>query len=308
MEQIHDCEDETEVCRNTAGAYDCEPRACDRGYRLDPITRLCQDVDECEENGALCGAGQRCINTPGSFVCVPAAAATATAAPTAHTAHTAPATQQTTARPDPRRPRPGACPSGFRAGASPGLCDDINECQEGSHSCRQDEVCVNELGRFRCERGRPSPTTPSPSTDCPQGYQFSRLHRQCVGEKLWSAQRTRCLLYPLALTVEPSSPDVDECATGTHNCSPSERCVNEGGAFQCSPACEPGFRVRAAGRLTATVCEDIDECAEGLHSCLIASQRCRNTNGSFTCEDSPPCPSGYFRTPSGGCDGRTQII
>lgn len=71
-------------------------------------------------------------------------------------------------------------------------------------------------------------------------------------------------------------PDVDECATETHSCSPSERCVNEEGAFQCSPACEPGFRVqpsRSSSRLTAVVCVDIDECAEGLHSCLIATQR-----------------------------------
>lgn len=73
---------------------------------------------------------------------------------------------------------------------------------------------------------------------------------------------------------------MDECAAGTHNCSPSEQCVNEEGTFQCSPACRPGFRVQAVPRVPgnvastkAAVCEDIDECAEGLHSCLLATQR-----------------------------------
>lgn len=45
LEQLDDCDPDEEVCRNTAGAYDCEAlpeRLCDRGYRLDATTKLCR--------------------------------------------------------------------------------------------------------------------------------------------------------------------------------------------------------------------------------------------------------------------------
>ena len=41
VEQIDGCQQDSEVCRNTAGAYECDPR-CDLGFRLSPTTRVCE--------------------------------------------------------------------------------------------------------------------------------------------------------------------------------------------------------------------------------------------------------------------------
>ena len=35
-------------------------------------------------------------------------------------------------------------------------------------------------------------------------------------------------------------PDIDECATGVHNCKSNERCVNEPGRFICK--CADGYK------------------------------------------------------------------
>ncbi|KAJ1525633.1 hypothetical protein ONE63_008851 [Megalurothrips usitatus] len=294
LENIHDCQPDTEICRNTPGAYDCDQR-CDQGFRLDPASRLCQDIDECTELGGRppCPSpSHQCVNVPGSFVCVPGAAGGRTAAAAAGTrCPLRPPRRQR----GPARAHQGSRPVPARGCATRSLVADVDECAGGTHTCRRGEQCVNEVGRFRCEPppppppGASGPPTSTPAPRCPQGFQLSRQHRQCV--------------------------DVDECAGQTHNCSPSEKCVNVEGSFQCSPACEPGFRVRAPTRASAATAwegRSRGACPSLAHTALCDSVvppvRCRNTPGSFLCEDSPPCPAGYARTPSGGCDDVNECL
>jgi len=43
-EQLDSCESTSEVCRNTAGAYECDA-TCESGYRYDIRARSCQGKD-----------------------------------------------------------------------------------------------------------------------------------------------------------------------------------------------------------------------------------------------------------------------
>ena len=76
--------------------------------------------------------------------------------------------------------------------------------------------------------------------------------------------------------------DIQECATGTHNCLAVATCSETPGSFTCT--CPQGF---AGDGITA--CTDIDECSTGTHNCH-ADAACSNTAGSFTCA----CNAGYF--------------
>jgi hypothetical protein len=74
--------------------------------------------------------------------------------------------------------------------------------------------------------------------------------------------------------------DIDECATGTDNCSDNASCTNTVGSFSC--ACNAGY----SG--DGVTCTDIDECATDTDNCS-ANASCTNTPGSFSCA----CNAGY---------------
>nr|XP_032519767.1 cartilage oligomeric matrix protein [Danaus plexippus plexippus] len=68
--------DELVSCRNTEGGFECG--ACPTGYRgssgwsgagQERRKEGCVDVDECDQD--VCPRGRLCVNTPGSFTCVP---------------------------------------------------------------------------------------------------------------------------------------------------------------------------------------------------------------------------------------------
>ncbi|XP_006864718.1 PREDICTED: vitamin K-dependent protein S [Chrysochloris asiatica] len=52
----------TAVCKNIPGDFECE---CPEGYRHNPKSKSCEDVDECSEN--MCT--QLCVNYPGGYSC-----------------------------------------------------------------------------------------------------------------------------------------------------------------------------------------------------------------------------------------------
>ena len=69
------CEDSNAICKNTPGSYICE--TCESGYKartdwtslLSTFIGECVDINECEEDEAICGDNSICQNTEGSFDC-----------------------------------------------------------------------------------------------------------------------------------------------------------------------------------------------------------------------------------------------
>lgn len=53
-------------CANEPGSFSCE---CPEGYEI-MGTRLCQDINECENGAHQCGEGQMCVNVHGSYRCL----------------------------------------------------------------------------------------------------------------------------------------------------------------------------------------------------------------------------------------------
>ena len=81
---------------------------------------------------------------------------------------------------------------------------------------------------------------------------------------------------------------VDECVTGTHDCSPHALCQDTYSSYTCK--CLPGFV--GSGKM----CADIDECRQG--SVICGPQAlCFNTLGAYQCQ----CHVGLYLAPSGVC-------
>lgn len=100
-------------CINSPGSYQC---ICDRGYQLGIDEITCEDIDECQiwakSGNELCMG--KCVNTPGSFLCT--------------------------------------CPEGYQVMSDGITCKDIDECSENLNFCELDQICINLLGSFKCER------------------------------------------------------------------------------------------------------------------------------------------------------------
>ncbi|XP_031754337.1 fibulin-1 isoform X3 [Xenopus tropicalis] len=93
-----------------------------------------------------------------------------------------------------------------------------------------------------------------------------------------------------------SCEDIDECATGTHNCLPNFNCQNTPGSFRCRPKvqCSSGFIQDALGN-----CIDINECVSVNAPCP-PGQTCINTEGSYTCQRHVVnCGRGYHLSADG---------
>uniref|UniRef100_A0A673A6I2 Fibulin-1 n=1 Tax=Sphaeramia orbicularis TaxID=375764 RepID=A0A673A6I2_9TELE len=110
--------------------------------------------------------------------------------------------------------------------------------------------------------------------------------------------QARCSCFPgfSLKTNGRTCEDVDECATNTHSCRPSERCVNTVGSFVCElqVTCPAGYQLKNS------VCEDIDECVLRTHNCG-SSFMCENTVGSFICGPKHKCISGFKQDSHGNC-------
>ncbi|XP_035677024.1 mucin-5AC-like [Branchiostoma floridae] len=250
----HNCSPDA-TCTDTVGSFTC---ACNPGYSGDGLT--CTDIDECADGSHNCANDATCTNTVGSFTC--------------------------------------ACNPGYSGNGV--ICTDDDECADGSHNCSPDATCTNTPGSFTCAcssgysgngiictaqqcltliapaHGALSPTGPYHVQDvvtfiCNPGYELdgaSSVTCQANNNGLiWS-------------DIIPTCGDIDECADGSHYCSPDATCTDTAGSFTC--ACNPGY---SGDGLT---CTDDDECADGSHYCS-PDATCTNTAGSFTCA----CYPGY---------------
>uniref|UniRef100_A0A8D0L9G6 Fibulin-5 n=1 Tax=Sphenodon punctatus TaxID=8508 RepID=A0A8D0L9G6_SPHPU len=168
---------------------------------------------------------------------------------------------------------------------------DVDECRTIAEACRGDMVCVNQNGGYLCTPRTnpvyrspylnpysniyPPPPVPAPAPNYPTvtrplicrfGYQMDE-NNQCV--------------------------DVDECASESHQCNPTQICINTEGGYTCS--CTDGYWLLEGqcldidecryGYCQQLSCQDVNECASD-NPCV---QNCVNTYGSFLCR----CDPGY---------------
>ncbi|XP_054984738.1 adhesion G protein-coupled receptor E5 isoform X2 [Sorex araneus] len=130
------------------------------------------------------------------------------------------------------------------------ICEDINECAPSLNvSCGRLADCVNTEGSYHCE--------------CISGY------RLASGESKFRNKS------------ENTCRDVDECASGTHECPSTTTCVNTPGSYKCR--CPPGWMPKLKAGTPNTVCQDVDECITGQHTCHNSTV-CINTQGAFVCQ------------------------
>jgi fibulin 1/2 len=263
-------------CANIPGSFRCVSKQCPRGHQLDFRTGNCNpvicprglhaddigncvDIDECVERPEVCRTNQECRNTVGSYVCRNLL----------------------------------TCSSGYELNEGGTRCEDIDECQTGTHECQGALMqCVNRPGSYICQ--------------CPEGYQNNHALRVCedLDECLYSshvcAQNARCentygtyrcVCHDGFVSGEDSRvcEDIDECQR--HGMC-HQTCRNTWGSFQC--LCDEGYRLGTDGR----TCDDVDECQQAADAGVqVCHGVCENTHGSFTCV----CPSGYQMA----SDGRT---
>ncbi|XP_070175147.1 uncharacterized protein [Littorina saxatilis] len=247
------------------------------------------DVDECEENPDVCGQGQLCSNTNGSFVC--------------------------------------SCLPGFSKDSA-GTCQDVDECDDesGLNTCGEIEVCNNFAGNFSCTcrngykmvtgnckdvdecennnggcQQKCQNVVGSYNCECLFGYRLKSDRTSCTqvedvckkeanlvcqhGCTLQADDTAVCFCnsgYRLA-TDKQACQDIDECAASPKPCS--DNCTNTVGSFSCS--CPTGKKLDN-DKLTCIDCPKGsygDGCSSTCN-CGIGSERCNAVTGCV-------CKSGW---------------
>ncbi|XP_047519049.1 fibrillin-1 isoform X2 [Pieris napi] len=213
-----DCNRMSQFCINTRGSFYCQDKVskhCPPGFKTDPATNKCEDIDECEDGQDICRPDQICVNILGEYDCKPKNSKSVT-----------------------------SCPDGMRMNPNRQMCEDIDECVEGTHLCDQYQNCLNTNGSHecRCKLGFELDHTTGACTDInecatdqntciPQSQRCDNT----VGSYLcirFISCGTGYILHHSSSTCE----DIDECALGTHNCDragPEYHCANIPGSFRC---------------------------------------------------------------------------
>uniref|UniRef100_A0ABI7ZME8 EGF-like domain-containing protein n=1 Tax=Felis catus TaxID=9685 RepID=A0ABI7ZME8_FELCA len=204
------------------------PNPCLPGYEPDEQER-CVDVDECAQALHDCRPSQECHNLPGSYQCT---------CPDGYRKIGPECVDIDECRYRYCQHRcvnlPGSfrcqCEPGFQLGPNNRSCVDVNECDMGA-PCEQ--RCFNSYGTFLCR--------------CHQGYELHRDGFSCndIDECSYSSYlcQYRCVNEPgrfschcpqgYQLLATRLCQDIDECESGTHQCSEAQTCVNFHGGYRC---------------------------------------------------------------------------
>ncbi|KAK5619115.1 hypothetical protein CRENBAI_025776 [Crenichthys baileyi] len=146
-----------------------------------------------------------------------------------------------------------SCTTGFSLALDGNSCDDVNECD--NNPCSQE--CVNIYGSFQCY--------------CREGYYLKEDRYTCedidecsqsIGDlcafkciNVVGSYRCACPPHGYVSAANGRTcRDIDECRTGTHNCSFSQSCHNLQGSFKClSFDCPQNYK-----KVSDTHCERIN--------------------------------------------------
>ncbi|XP_073903349.1 hemicentin-1 isoform X3 [Castor canadensis] len=300
------------TCHNAMGTYYC---SCPKGLTIAADGRTCQDIDECALGGHTCHSGQDCDNTIGSYRCVVRCGIGFRRTSDGLSCQDINECQESS----PCHQRCFNVIGSFHCGCEPGYqlkgrkCMDIDECKDGTHQCRYNQICENTRGSYRCV--------------CPRGFRSQGIGRPCM-------DINECEQVPKPCAHQCSNrPGSFQCVCppGQHllgdgkSCAALERLPNYGAQYNSynparfSPVRNnhqphqhyrqhshryssysesrksrtPLSRTRRTSRKTCPegseahhdTCVDIDEC-QNRDTC---QHECKNTIGSYQCI----CPPGY---------------
>nr|XP_023667897.1 latent-transforming growth factor beta-binding protein 4 isoform X2 [Paramormyrops kingsleyae] len=263
-------------CQNVPGSFRCR---CFTGYELRGNT--CLDINECK-NDLQC-PGQECVNTKGSFRCVPCRPGFELKNQQCQDV------DECLQNPSPCvnsqcENSPGSyqcvCSSGYKLEGN--SCIDVDECEDPSQ-CAGEE-CVNLKGSYRCipcRRGYIIQNGRCTDVDECQSLQGCGPEGICVN----TAGSYHCDCQPGYRAAGPGHQckDINECFEGEY-CFPHGECMNTEGSYLC--VCSEGFK----SSMNLSSCIDVDECARP-EACQDGS--CVNTQGSFQCQ----CDVGFMTNP-----------
>ncbi|XP_050685092.1 latent-transforming growth factor beta-binding protein 4-like isoform X2 [Leptidea sinapis] len=172
-ERLDDCQRLSQYCINTHGSYFCQDhvsKRCSPGFKVNSDTGICEDIDECEESTEVCKRNEVCVNLPGAYNCKSKISTL------------------------PKLVNKKKCQEGTRIRPGGTVCEDIDECREGTHLCDQFQNCINTFGAHECR--------------CKNGFELDSSTGSCV--------------------------DIDECALKLDNCEEALHCLNVLGSFTCT--------------------------------------------------------------------------
>ncbi|KAL2093891.1 hypothetical protein ACEWY4_011203 [Coilia grayii] len=256
-------------CKDANCGQKCEGNGtcvCYEGFKLKPDGKACDDINECLLGSYHCRAGERCINTLGSYRCQrDVSCGTGYELTDSNLCkdidecetgtHNCPAEFECQNTPGSFRCRPKVqCGQGFIQDAL-GSCIDINECLSQSGPCPTGQTCFNTVGSYTCQRN---------SVSCGRGYHLNEEGTRCV--------------------------DIDECKQPEGVCA-GHGCINLVGSYRCE--CRAGYVFNSLTR----VCEDINECRH--YPGRLCAHKCENMLGSYKCS----CTTGFKLSSDGrNCD------
>ncbi|XP_030069689.1 fibulin-5 [Microcaecilia unicolor] len=164
------------------------------------------------------------------------------------------------------------CTNGFQMDRSTGQCIDVDECRTIPDACRGEMLCVNQNGGYLCIP-RTNPVYRSPYVN-PYINPNAPPPAPVPAPNYPSAPRPLLCRFGYQMDGNNQCVDVDECASGGHQCNPTQICINTEGGYTCS--CTDGYW------LLEGQCLDIDECRYG-----YCQQLCANVPGSYSCTCNP---------------------
>ncbi|XP_062283921.1 fibulin-2-like [Scomber scombrus] len=254
-------------CTPVGGRPQC---SCFPGFSLMSDQRSCEDINECLSAHA-CQLNERCVNTAGSYICQ----------------------------------RLISCPPGYQINSD--ICEDINECEQGSHNCGLGFDCVNTEGSFRCD---PKPSCPVGFNQDTQGNcididECGAVVQPCSSgfnciNTVGSYMCQRKIICNRGYHASPDGSrciDVDECQTSLHRCGEGQLCHNLPGSYRCE--CQTGYQYDSFRRM----CVDVNECWR--YPGRLCAQTCENTPGSYECS----CTSGFRLSGDGkNCEDLNECL
>ncbi|CAH2243695.1 jg8755 [Pararge aegeria aegeria] len=221
-----DCNKMSQFCINIRGSFHCQDKGskhCPPGFKTNSITNKCEDINECDDGQDICRPDQICVNVLGEYDCK--------------------------AKVYSRTSSKYECPDGMRKNKANSLCEDIDECTEGTHLCDLYQNCLNTNGSHECH--------------CIKGFELDPKTRACT--------------------------DINECATDLNNCIPeTQRCDNTVGSFLCIRflSCGTGYTLHHSTSTCEDIDEcalGIHNCARA-----GPEYQCLNLPGSFRCQKPTP--------------------